>query len=488
MPLIRFPEWRPDVSDYQGQSTLTITGVRPRGDGYGPMADSTGFSDALPAACRGAITGYKDDGTVQLFAATANRLYLLDNVGLGWTDVSKGGVAYAPDVPDDQQWQFTQFNEFIIAVKTSTPPQVFQMGTSVQFADLGGTPPQARYIATVGRFVVLTGLTANPYRIQWSGINNVAQWTSGLELSDFQDLPDGGIVRGVAGGESGHVFQDNAIRRMTFAPGADYVFLIERIAQDRGLMAPYSIVRAGDRIFYLSHEGFHVIIPGQNVPTGIGKERFDRTIINLIDRNNLQLVLGANNPRASQVFWAFKTNAGSAATYDRLLCYDYLIDRATLVPMNGEYLLQMAQPGFTLEGLDSISTNLDTLPLSLDGYSPIPGADFAQFDAAHKLAFFFGLPIEAIMETSEQGTDGQRLRIHGLRPITDAPTIYGSCSKRESTNVNANYSTETIPARNGLCPLNVSTRYSRGRLRIPAGINWTFAAGIEPVFSLEGSQ
>src|SRR5436853_306708 len=107
-----------------------------------------------------------------------------------------------------------------------------------------------------GRFIVLSGLLSNPYRVQWSGLNDVTQWTPGVNSSDFQDLPDGGIVRGVAGGEYGNIFQDGAIRRMTFAPGSPFVFQIERIAEDRGLYAPYSLIRSGDRIFFLSADGF----------------------------------------------------------------------------------------------------------------------------------------------------------------------------------------------------------------------------------------
>jgi hypothetical protein len=37
-----------------------------------------------------------------------------------------------------------------------------------------------------------------------------------------------------------------------------------------------------------------------------------------------------------------------------------------------------------------------------------------------------------------------------------------------------------------ICPLNVSTRYSRARIRIPAGTAWTYAAGVEPYVALEG--
>jgi hypothetical protein len=301
-------------------------------------------------------------------------------------------------------------------------------------------------------------------------------------------LADGGITRGVAGGESGLIFQDNAIRRMTFAPGTDYVFQIERISQDRGLYAPYSIIRAGERIFFLSIAGLHVVSPAQGYPVQIGKERFDRTLLIDIDRSNLQLCIGANDPRGSRVFWAYKSASGTGGRYDKLLCYDYLVDRATIVPMQGEYLAQMAQPSQSLDALDTKYPNLDLMTTSLDSFAGSTQPELMQFDTTHKLALFGGAPIEAVIETAEEGTDGQRLRVQGLRPITDAPTLFMSCSKRETTRDPAAYVSEMAPLVSGICPFNVSTRYSRGRLRIPAGINWTFAAGIEPKFALEGAR
>jgi len=38
----------------------------------------------------------------------------------------------------------------------------------------------------------------------------------------------------------------------------------------------------------------------------------------------------------------------------------------------------------------------------------------------------------------------------------------------------------------GLIPLRASTRYARGRIRIPAGTAWSFARGVEPDFAPEG--
>jgi hypothetical protein len=73
-------------------------------------------------------------------------------------------------IPAGDQWQFAQFNNFVFAVQINTAPQVFDLTSSTAFADLAGSPPQARYIAVVNRFVFLSGLgSSTPYRITWSG-------------------------------------------------------------------------------------------------------------------------------------------------------------------------------------------------------------------------------------------------------------------------------------------------------------------------------
>ena len=213
--MLPFGDYRPDLSAYQGAHSQLIQNVVPRGDGYGPFADFVAFTSALPAPCRGFFYARKTDGTIVVFAGTATKLYQLSNTDFSWTDVSKSGGTYTA-LPSSDHWQFAQFGNLVLAVEANSTPQVFDLTSSSAFADLGGSPPQARYIAVVGRFVVLSGLLSTPYRIQWSGLNAVTTWSAGVNSSEYQDLPDGGIVRGVAGGEYGVIFQETAMRRMVY--------------------------------------------------------------------------------------------------------------------------------------------------------------------------------------------------------------------------------------------------------------------------------
>lgn len=484
--MLPFVDYKPDLSSYQGAASQLIQNVVPRGDGYGPFQDFTAFTTALPDTCRGFFYARKTDGSIAVFAGTATKLYQLNNTDFAWIDVSKAGGSYGA-LPTSDHWQFVQFGNFVIAVQANTVPQVFDLTSSSAFADLGGSPPQARYIAVVGRFVVLSGLLSTPYRIQWSGLNAVTTWTSGVNSSDFQDFPDGGVVRGVAGGEFGVIFQETAMRQLVYTPGSPVIFTIERITEDKGLMAPYSLIRAANKIFFLAPQGFQAM-ESTGAPVPIGKERFDRTFFADLDSGSLQLIIGAADPSATLVYWAYKSQSGTTGQFDKVLCYDYALDRASIVRVSGEFLASLARPGLTLEGLDAISGSLDALPFSLDDVSTAALSKLSAVNASHVLGFFAGANLEAMLDSAEQTIDGRRARVKGFRPVTDAATCLGSIGARENVQSAVAYSDEQAVNGKGLCPANVSTRLARGRIRIPYGTSWTFASGLEPEFAQEGRR
>jgi hypothetical protein len=176
--------------------------------------------------------------------------------------------------------------------------------------------------------------------------------------------------------------------------------------------------------------------------------------------------------------------------FDKILVYDYGIERAALIVQSGEYLATLARPGLTLESLDSISGSIDALTFSLDDVATSALSQLSIFDSGHILGFFGG-PIaggpalEATLDTAEQTLD-RRMRLKGFRPMTDAPACFGSIGARETLQSSVSYSSEQAVNSKGLCPANVSTRLARGRLRIPAGTAWTFASGVEPMMAQEG--
>lgn len=566
MPVVPFGEYRPDLSDYEATTQQDVLNVVPRGDGYGPFPSLAAISQSLGAQCRGAFEAVKTDGSVLLFAATATDIFTLSGTDYSWSKVSLGGGPYASLTASDL-WQFRQFNNLVIAVQANVVPQVFDVSSSTAFANLAGSPPQARYIDIVGRFVVLGGLLSNPNAVQWSGLNDVNganSWTPGINSSDIQVLADGGACRGVAGGETGVILQDTIVRRMIYLPGDPRVFQIEKIAEGLGVYGPYSLVRSGASVFFYSIKGFHRIDPG-GVPVPIGRERVDRTFFTDLDATQPQLFQGVADPRSSRILWAYKSVNGSVNQFDKALIYDAVLDRFTPARFSGEFLFSMSQPGVTLEGsglfapgaqavtgaanngagvvrvqvpstvlnfngqyvslsgiggtteangnfyikvIDAthfdlftdpatatgvpfvhafttagrLAGNIDLMTQSLDNFSTAVVPELAAFDPAHALNFFRGPNLEAVLETAEQGTDGRRVsEKRGLRPISDAPIVYASASRRENPQAAVVAGPETrANAVTGICGMLLDTRYSRFKCRIPAGQVWTFINGVEP--------
>jgi hypothetical protein len=356
MPVLPFPEYRPDASDFNGAHTTTLLNVLPRSDGYGPMREVSAFTGVMAAQCRGAFMARRSDGTIRIFAGTATKLYQLDNTSLTWVDVSLGAGTYS-SLSSDANWHFTQFNNSVIAVQANAAPQVVDVSAAsgTAFANLGGSPPQAAYITTVNRFVVLSGLNSNPNRVHWSGLNATTTWTSGTTYSDYQDLPDGGNIKGVVGGEFGLIVQDNAMRRMIFSPGSDIVFQIDRIGKDIGAISADSICESGGVVYFLSARGFVKVGPdGSEVP--IGFEKVDRTFFDDVDITQPQLIQGVSNPGTQEIIFTYKQPSHVATTFNRALVYNDALNRWSPIELTGEYLVTLGKPGITLEGLGTIGS------------------------------------------------------------------------------------------------------------------------------------
>src|SRR6202035_2694718 len=137
MPLLATGDYRPDVSDYEGQATRNILNVIPRGDGYGPFPSFSAYSSALPAACRGAFYALKKDGTVITFAGTSTKLYQLNNTNYTWTDVSLGGSTYSA-LSSTANWQFAQTGNLVFATQANAGLQYFDLTSSTAFAASSG--------------------------------------------------------------------------------------------------------------------------------------------------------------------------------------------------------------------------------------------------------------------------------------------------------------------------------------------------------------
>ena len=476
MPMIPFAEWRPDMPDLSAWAREALN-VVPAEESYRPLNALAGVSSALEARCQGAAWFRAPSNAVKMFAGDAGKLYLLS--GAAWNDVSRpSGGGYAPGA--DGMWRFAQFGTLAIAVNGVDAPQRFDLAAGTNWTALGGAPPVGTYIATVRDFLVMGRIGATPQRIQWSGLDNGELWGSiAANQADFQDLPDGGTVTGLVGGEIGLVFQETSVRRMTYE-GSPVVFRIDKIANDLGCSVPGSVAGVLDLAFFLHKSGFYMVQAGQAV-VPIGRGKVDRTFWAEFDETNQFRCSAAIDPVRGLYVFAYPANGGGGLP-NRLLIYNWRTERWARATVACELVFGgVSQQGYTLDELDAVGT-LETLPYSLDSsyWSGAVSLLLFAFDASHKSGSFSGGTLAATVETAEFNPGrGRRALVRGCRPLIDGGSPRIQIGARETQQGAVAYGPAVGLTTAGLAPVLQSGRYFRVRATMQAGDTWSSCQGID---------
>lgn len=496
MPLVPFGEYAPDLPDYLNPGATVALNVVPlTTKSYGPFTGLKTVTSALDSTCLGAVGAKDYVGTVSVFAGDAGKLYKRN--ALTWDNVSRT-PAYT--LGTESVWRFVQYGQRVIACTKDVNIQTYLMQTDTNFSDLSATAPQGEFIAVIRDFVMVgnTYDAVDNYasnKIWWCAIDSPTSWpvpgtsAAAAVQSDNQILPEGGAIQGIIGavaGSDGAVFLEESIYRMTYI-GSPVIFQFDRVEKQRGTRIPGSITNAGIFAFYLGVDGFYAFDGAQSLP--IGNEKVDKTFFDDFDQSYHFRMVSVSDVVNKQVMWAYPGVGHVGGNPNKILIYNWVTNRWSLVEQTIEYFFRNYSSGFTLEQLDQFGT-MDTLPYSLDSRSWQGGTILLSgFDSSHKFGDFDGDILTATLETGEfDGGNGQRAFISGIRPIVDggAPTV--SIGSRAQLGATINYSTATAVGVDGICPQRVSARYNRARVSIPATTAWTHAQGVEPIVQPDGDR
>lgn len=432
-------------------------------------------SAALPSPARGLVTVRTITGQWVIYAGTATRLYRFANST--WLDVSRAsGGPYT--LADGEFWSFQQFGSKLIAVNAAVPPQVIDIDTGANFAALAGSPPTARLSAVIGDFLVLGGLGTSPNRVQWSELNDITQWTPNAGtygLADFNDMPDGGRVTGIAGGEIGYVLQEYAIRRMRFIPGGFPAFEFICVVDSKGCMGPYGYVSVAGTVYFVAEDGFYSYSGAGLNP--IGAWRVNAWFLENADTARISSVYAVADPFRSRVLWFYYSTANVSA-FDSVIIYDWALDKWSYGQHNAQIWGSVATPAKTL---DSFTEKLDDIDQLLDSRMWEGGRPtLAAIDTAGRLAFAEGPPMAAQLETQEaEPVTGRRVFISGVRIATDAETATVRVGVRERLTDPVVYGGASSMEITGMSPTLASGRYAKAEISIPAGTRWTELIGMD---------
>jgi hypothetical protein len=344
MPIqrIAFKDWLPDQPSIL-DAVSEANNVIPLAVGYGPFKSAVNYSSSASEDLTN-VYATKVDNDVSVFAGGLTKLYKLDSSDLSLDDVSKSG-----GYTGTNRWQFVQFGNYALAANGSEKIQYYDVNSSSLFADLSAAAPVAKYVTAVRDFVVGANIGAGTYptRVQWSDINDPTDWTAGAaSQSDYQDLPDGGDITGITGGEFGIVFLEKAIVRMSYS-GSPFFFQFDTISRNIGCIEGGSIAQYGGITYFLSDDGFYSC-DGQNI-IGIGAEKVDRYFYANANIGDIDSISAAVDPERNLVIWNYTTVSGNRA----LLIYNYETKKWCEADTDVDYLSTLATSGTSLDALDS---------------------------------------------------------------------------------------------------------------------------------------
>lgn len=483
MATIPFGEWLPDQPPIGLKGATVVTNVIPDAVSYRPFPKLSIFSNAIGGRCRGAVYATDPAKTNYNYVGDASALYQL--VQQSFTSVTRAvGGAYSMDTTD--VWEFANWGNTVIAVNGFNDlPQQISLGATA-FVNLS-VGVKAKHIGVMRDFVVLGNVSdsaTNVYRVRWCAINNPTDFVpSAATLADYQDLPsEGGHVQKVLGGETGVVMQERSIWRMQFV-GSPLIFQFDRVHNGIGAYIPQSCVRYQNLVFFLSRDGFYSFDGTELEPIGRGK--VDRFFFSELNLPNLARTVAAIDPGNKLALWAYPSTS-SSGNPDKLLAYSWAFKRWVLVEgLNLDYLLQVTTSGYTLDGLDAVSTNLDSLTVSLDNEQWTGGQIIlAAFNSTHRMGLFNGAAMGAKIDTAEfQIFEGSLAMLTEIRPnvigLSASMTlaVYNRNTLTQSLSVGT---APTAPNATGFVEVRRTARYFRVRLETSDGVDFTHLLGVDP--------
>jgi len=462
---ITFGEWLPDQPGVIGALT-TAKNCFPKAVGYGAFPQEVDYSDPAPQDLTNAVAAKNSTGNVTIYAAGTTRLFKLNTSTFAFDDIS------ATTYSGTTGWKFTQFGTSLIAANEANTMQYIDIFSGTTFADLAADAPKAKFVTVVRDFVVSGFQTSNRSRVQWSGINNEKTWTtSATTQADFQDIPDGGSVQGVTGGEFGLVLLERSIVRMSYV-GTPLIFQFDNIARNRGCYEPNSVIQWQGITYFLSDDGFYAC-DGTNVKN-IGAEKVNRYFFNTLREDVLSTMSVAVDPINNLIIWGYP----SIDMDYRAMVFHIPTGRWSYADSTAGRVAPVSTPSLTLEDLDNFSASLDALTIPLDSRTWLGGKLLLLGVKGSRLITFTGTPKTATIETADIETNGRQSMITMIKPIVDNGSGSASVASRKTLDEAVVFPTVTAASTENRIGVRSYGRYHRVQLQ-PSGNNWTTAIGVD---------
>lgn len=490
MPTIEIPlgEFLPSQPTAKNPGCVIADNVIPAEGGYSHLPSPTPQAGPVSGRVRGAELLFRPDGGPFIVGGTTDELF----VRIGSTVTSQ---TISPALAEGLSWDFAQFNNFVIATAPGNVPRYLpDYTTGVVWEDLPGEPPIARYCERFAEFMMLGNVDGAESRVQWSSYNSPATtWApQRVTQSGFNDLnPRFGPVTALSGGRYPMVFQERAVWLVQYiGPPAVWNFTIA--SEDRGCIAPFSVVTVGSQTFFLSQDGFWLTNGSEFVP--IGSQRVNRWFFETADNATLAETQGTVDWRNKCIIWAFKTSQNGGSDFDKALIYSWEQNRFSTATIRTQRLVGSRIPGTTLEDLDALFSSLEDVTPDMDSQEWKAGdrilAAFMGDETAGIYHTFNGGAMEANWETGFfQPMPGSRAFVSEAQAVLDAQDWVAQVAAVMMDNQRREtYGPFVQPGVNGASPLRGDGKEMRLAVRMPEGANWDRALGVQLTFRPSGRR
>jgi hypothetical protein len=474
---IELGEWAPDLPSV---ATLgEAKNVIPRVASYRSLNDLLVVTAALENPALGLATFQIDESTYITFAGDNSRLYALGTgtkVGGGSASTFEwGDVSETNGYSSVTRWEFVRYRDTVVALNGGDP-QKWTLGTSTEFEDLSGGPPDAYSGAVIGDFLMLGNLPNNPYRIQWSGWNDIEEWST-FDVENragfIEFSADGGVVKRVLGGQRrGLVLREQSAVFVDFA-GGPQVFRVTDARHVGGLAAVDAVAQLGSDVYYYSRDGFKSVNMQSGQVRDIGQNRVDQWFANTAVTGRIQDMQAVVDPVERVVYFSFRAEGGDSSNsfHDTLLLYSINADRWSYAKVNAEQLglfWDTSTDAFPFDDIDQTEARIDD-PTFRSG----DRLRLCAFNMLNELATWTGDPLEATITTPEFSGRGEaRVFVNRVRPIVEGSPdtdIKVAMLTRDDLTQPRKESPQVSLNRIGEAPVRVKGRFTRAKITITGG-------------------
>jgi hypothetical protein len=169
-----------------------------------------------------------------------------------------------------------------------------------------------------------------------------------------------------------------------------------------------------------------------------------------------------------------------------LIIYNFKTQKWTYGDAGADYISDASTSATTLEGLDSISSSIYALPVSLDSILYMGGKYFLGGTSGAYVVTYNGLPATGQIVTGDLNAGGRSV-VTLARPQVDNGSATVSVASRTLLNQSLSYSAAVAADSDNRVSLRSNGNYHRFTV-VPTGSNWSTAVSLDIELSGQGTR